>query len=63
MALPTSTLVEKYGLSAPMYISYPRALQFVEGFDETPLLNDLATEEAPIAVYIHLPFCWSMCWF
>ena len=63
MALSTHLLVEKYTMSAPRYTSYPSALQFSEAFDETSFLSDLRAQKEPIAVYIHLPFCRSMCWF
>lgn len=63
MTLPTSALIDKYGLAAPRYTSYPSALQFDDSFEETPFLMDLQAQKGDIAVYIHLPFCRSMCWF
>ena len=60
---PAPALIEKYGLSGPRYTSYPSALQFSENFSDESFLQDLANEQDHIAVYIHLPFCRSMCWF
>ncbi|MBT3436577.1 MAG: oxygen-independent coproporphyrinogen III oxidase [Oceanospirillaceae bacterium] len=60
---PAPALIEKYGLSGPRYTSYPSALQFSENFSDESFLQDLANEQGHIAVYIHLPFCRSMCWF
>lgn len=56
-------LIDKYGLSGPRYTSYPSALHFADDFHESLFLQDLKDQQAPISVYIHLPFCRTMCWF
>ena len=56
-------LIDKYGLAGPRYTSYPSALHFADDFQESQFLQDLQAQQAPISVYIHLPFCRTMCWF
>ena len=59
----SSELIDKYGLAGPRYTSYPSALHFAEDFQEAQFLADLKDQDEPISVYIHLPFCRTMCWF
>ncbi|MGF1679049.1 MAG: oxygen-independent coproporphyrinogen III oxidase [Candidatus Methylacidiphilales bacterium] len=61
-----SSLIQKYDRPVPRYTSYPTAVQF--GSDYGPQLKreDLtaaATIDEPLSVYIHLPFCASICLF
>ncbi|MDP6968310.1 MAG: oxygen-independent coproporphyrinogen III oxidase [Gammaproteobacteria bacterium] len=63
-AVPVSfELINKYGLAGPRYTSYPSALQFADGFQDSQYLQDVKAQQDPISVYIHLPFCHTMCWF
>ncbi|MDP6189884.1 MAG: oxygen-independent coproporphyrinogen III oxidase, partial [Gammaproteobacteria bacterium] len=63
-AVPVSPeLIDKYGLAGPRYTSYPSALQFADGFQDSQYLQDVRAQSEPISVYIHLPFCHTMCWF
>lgn len=49
----------------PRYTSYPPATAWHEGVGEADLLTALERQapDAPLSVYVHLPFCPSHCWF
>lgn len=61
-------LIRRYDLAGPRYTSYPTAVQFHEGFDaeayrrHVALSND-ALIPAPLSLYVHLPFCRSLCYY
>ncbi|MCC5806864.1 MAG: oxygen-independent coproporphyrinogen III oxidase [Opitutales bacterium] len=57
------SLVKKYDRSGPRYTSYPTALQFSPAADPAELLDDCRNTPGPLSVYVHLPFCESLCWF
>lgn len=56
-------LVEKYNQPGPRYTSYPTALQFAPEVDKRALLDAIGQETGPLSLYVHLPFCESLCWF
>ena len=59
-------LVKKYNVPGPRYTSYPTALQFTEEYDRSLLtehFNNRATSKTDLSLYIHIPFCFSLCWF
>ena len=59
------SLLLKYDGRAPRYTSYPTAPHFdgsVDGPRYGAWLEALA-DEAPFSLYIHVPFCQSLCWF
>lgn len=59
-------LLEKYNRPGPRYTSYPTAPEWDDGFGETELRQAFAEAEerkAPLSLYIHLPFCRSLCLF
>lgn len=56
-------LIAKYNLAGPRYTSYPTALHFTDTVDKGALLADSAAESGPLSLYVHLPFCESLCWF
>ncbi|HET7592961.1 MAG TPA: oxygen-independent coproporphyrinogen III oxidase [Rhodanobacteraceae bacterium] len=61
-------LMARYDVSAPRYTSYPTAPQFHAGFGETQLCDAiLASNNAaplrPLSLYVHVPFCWSPCFY
>ena len=61
-------LVKRYDLAGPRYTSYPTAVQFHEGFDETLYRRFVAASNddlipAPLSLYVHLPFCHSLCYY
>jgi len=61
-------LIRKYDVSGPRYTSYPTADRFVEAFGDTELRQWLAKRNIggisqPLSVYLHLPFCESICYY
>jgi len=64
----TSDMLQKYDVSGPRYTSYPTADRFVEAFTEDAY--KLALEQRrvagaalPLSIYVHIPFCESLCFF
>ncbi len=55
-------LILKYATSGPRYTSYPTALYFSEDVDKARLV-ELAKNDSPVSLYIHIPFCKSLCYF
>ncbi|MBB5503286.1 oxygen-independent coproporphyrinogen-3 oxidase [Paraburkholderia sp. MM5384-R2] len=61
-------LVRRFDRSGPRYTSYPTADRFGAGFDEQSYTRYLvgraaAKQNPPLSVYVHLPFCESLCYF
>jgi oxygen-independent coproporphyrinogen III oxidase len=61
-------LIRKYDVGGPRYTSYPTADRFVEAFGELELRQWLAKRNIggislPLSVYIHLPFCDTLCYY
>lgn len=61
-------LLEKYDVSGPRYTSYPTADRFVEAFAEKEYKQALEQRKIgrmalPLSLYIHIPFCDSLCFF
>lgn len=61
-------LLEKYDVSGPRYTSYPTADRFVEAFTEKEYKQALEQRKIgrmalPLSLYIHIPFCDSLCFF
>jgi oxygen-independent coproporphyrinogen-3 oxidase len=55
-------------MAGPRYTSYPTAVQFHEGFDETAYRMFAAQSNEyfipnPLSLYVHLPFCRSLCYY
>ena len=61
-----SDLAQSYGQDRlPRYTSYPTAPHFSPGVGEAQYrtwLNSISTQH-PASVYLHVPFCRSMCWY
>ncbi len=55
-------LISKYATSGPRYTSYPTALHFTTDVEKDRLVQ-LAMGDLPASLYIHVPFCKSLCWF
>lgn len=63
-------LAQRFPMNGPRYTSYPTADRFVEGFGPREAAVALAArrlgivnERRPIAIYVHLPFCDSLCYY
>ena len=61
-------LIRKYDVSGPRYTSYPTADRFIEGFGEAQAREWLAKRniggvKQPLSVYVHLPFCNTICYY
>lgn len=59
-------LVAKYGGRVPRYTSYPTAVQFtpvVSTADYRLWLESLSAEAGALSIYVHVPFCQSLCWY
>ena len=69
ISVPTEELITKYAVSGPRYTSYPTAVEFSNSFTQSDWLSCLADEfdevnsGAGVSLYVHLPFCRSLCYF
>ncbi len=63
MTADLSALIAKYNRPGPRYTSYPTALQFQPIEEAGPYLEECYTADSPLSLYVHLPFCESLCWF
>jgi oxygen-independent coproporphyrinogen-3 oxidase len=62
LALPAYVDIQSlYERHVPRYTSYPTAVEFSDGDFNTPVLASLNTQHQPISLYIHIPFCQSLC--
>lgn len=64
----TADLLARHDLSGPRYTSYPTAVEFHDGFSVSDYERRLAEantlgEDAPLSLYLHLPFCQERCLF
>jgi oxygen-independent coproporphyrinogen-3 oxidase len=64
----TTELLARHDLAGPRYTSYPTAVEFHEGFTAEEYDRRLAEAnrlgtDAPLSVYVHLPFCQERCLF
>ncbi|MDD2932415.1 MAG: oxygen-independent coproporphyrinogen III oxidase [Methylotenera sp.] len=60
--------LQKFDVSGPRYTSYPTADRFVEAFTEESYKQTLAQRRVggltlPLSIYVHIPFCESLCFF
>lgn len=59
-------LIEKYDRPGPRYTSYPTAPMFHEGIGNQvyqQTLKRVARADAPLSLYIHIPFCNTVCYY
>jgi oxygen-independent coproporphyrinogen-3 oxidase len=69
--LPARDVLARIEGPGPRYTSYPTADRFGDGFDGTDLQAVLAARRhaaedgvaAPLSLYIHIPFCESVCYY
>lgn len=63
---PPRALIDRYAVNGPRYTSYPAATEWTPSFTLAHLAGRLATADAldaPLSLYVHLPFCEQMCHF
>lgn len=70
MPIPSAEIVSRFGAATPCYTSYPTADRFVAAFAAEQLSWALAQRQhgaaarvLPLSVYLHIPFCESLCHF
>ena len=70
MPIPSPELIRCFDVPGPRYTSYPTADRFMEAFtadDVTRALaqrrNGAAAMLLPLSLYIHIPFCESLCYY
>ncbi len=66
----TPELLARYDIAGPRYTSYPTADRFVEAFGENDYVaaleqrsNGRAGQVLPLSLYVHVPFCESLCYY
>ncbi len=60
------TLIRRYDVAGPRYTSYPTAVQFTEDYGEESYRRQLADSNRggrPLSLYVHLPFCDTVCFY
>ena len=58
--------VRKYNVPGPRYTSYPPATQFTDRVGPAQVAETMrrnATRPRELSLYVHLPFCETLCWF
>ena len=68
VSLPDPATLRRFDVPGPRYTSYPTADRFVEAFDANAYTEALAARESAVAaaalsLYVHLPFCTSICYY
>jgi oxygen-independent coproporphyrinogen III oxidase len=63
--LVPEALLHRYDTPGPRYTSYPTADRFADGFGTEPVGLALRQRDgaAPLSVYVHIPFCESVCYY
>lgn len=59
-------MIRKYDKAGPRYTSYPTAPMFHAGIgaaDYAATLKRIADDETPLSLYIHIPFCNTVCYY
>jgi oxygen-independent coproporphyrinogen-3 oxidase len=66
----TDDLLRRYDVSGPRYTSYPTADRFVEAFTAEDYAQALTQRRSgaaalalPLSLYVHIPFCESLCYY
>ena len=57
------SLVDKYDTAGPRYTSYPTAAEFHAGVGPEEVRRRLGRADAPLSLYIHIPFCATVCYY
>ncbi|HET7868688.1 MAG TPA: oxygen-independent coproporphyrinogen III oxidase [Burkholderiaceae bacterium] len=62
--LLSEDLLRRFDTPGPRYTSYPTADRFTEDFGADAALRTLASSPvAPVSLYVHIPFCESVCYY
>lgn len=61
-------LISRYDFSGPRYTSYPSALKFNDDFGQNEYLETVSNSNEellpkPLSLYLHLPFCNTVCFY
>lgn len=56
-------LIVRYNRPGPRYTSYPPAVYFSDQVPAEQLVAQIGDGGGPLSLYVHLPFCESLCWF
>lgn len=59
-------LIERYGVAAPRYTSYPTAVDWKDNLDPASYpdrLRKASGDPGPVSIYVHVPFCEARCLF
>ncbi len=59
-------MITKYDKAGPRYTSYPTAPMFhttINGDVYAQTLKDVAQSDSPLSLYIHIPFCNTVCYY
>jgi len=65
-ALFNLELIKKHDKAGPRYTSYPTAPMFHDGVGSSvyaSTLQKVARDDAPLSLYIHIPFCNTVCYY
>jgi oxygen-independent coproporphyrinogen III oxidase len=65
---PSEELMRRYNVAGPRYTSYPTAPEWRPDFGTDAYAERLEVAGAtgsdePLSLYVHLPFCRSLCWY
>ena len=71
MSAVSPDLLQKFDVPGPRYTSYPTADRFVEAFGAEDYIQALEQRRAgmakttsmPLSLYVHIPFCESLCYY
>jgi oxygen-independent coproporphyrinogen-3 oxidase len=62
-----ANLMRRYDREGPRYTSYPTVLQFKplppRAYEAAVLTSEGAQTSAPLSLYVHVPFCYSPCFY
>ncbi|WP_416548654.1 oxygen-independent coproporphyrinogen III oxidase [Limnohabitans sp. DCL3] len=70
MSIISPELLSRFDVPGPRYTSYPTADRFVDHFGEGDYIQALTHRQSgrvgkqqPLSVYVHIPFCESLCYY
>src|SRR5256885_5057469 len=70
MTAVTPELLRRFDVPGPRYTSFPTADRFVEAFGAEDYIlalqqrkSSTAARATPLSLYVHVPFCESLCYY